>query len=671
MDDYKRLAQGVLVPSLFLLLFISSLILCADGIALGIPAETIAGAALFLCAALLLPLIVRLSLPASACRSRAAACLGLALCAIALSAYPAFRLLSLRACAAPGENDFRPQAVVESAEDLRYNRELVLRFAPKTPARVPFFKNGVRALVYAAPECDLGEGDEITLLCMPRFISREDCSRSPFLRSAARAGFRIFFRLRGDDFLLTRRAPETLRSLARRAIEENIDRLFDRETGALVKSLYFGSAHYLRKSTICDFKRAGVMHILAASGFNVGIVASIPLFLCSLFKLSRRYVLVLTIIPLYFYLYIANMPVSLLRAVIMYSLYALQRFFDLDRNILNTLFLSAVVILAACPHELYAPGFQLSFGASAGIVALYRIYRRLVFASPALLGDSLALTLSAQVLVYPVILFHMREVNLTGIVSNVLIIPATSLIFVLSMAANAVLPVWEGLASLIAALGGFSYGLTLHAVRLLASFPGHFRIDIAPPLLVIPFCLYLLPLALRRRRAAGALSLCSAFLIAWLMLAGWSRTAAPSRTLLLSSVAAVCRSDGRALVYGNIASFDDAKKIVTHLRQAGADNVEILITHPDYRNLSHFAYILRQSVVSRCAVGSGYRFSSAMGRFCRLLDREGLRLEILKSSRPRTRDPGDLARRAEELLDQRPAQDTILMMMRNSSSNLY
>jgi len=667
LDDYKRLAQGVLVPSLFLLLFISSSILCADGIALGIPAETVAGAALLLCAALLLPVIARFSFPAASRRSRTAACLGLTLCAIALSAPPAFRFLSLHARGAPGEKDFRPQAVVEIAEDLRYNRELVLRLTPALPSHL-LLSGGIRALVYAPPDCGLREGDEIVLLFMPRFISREDCARSPFLRSAARAGFRLYFRLRGDDFLLTRRAPETFRSLARRAIEGNIDRLFERETGALVKSLYFGSAHYLRKSTICDFKRAGVMHILAASGFNVGIVASIPLFLCSLFKLSRRYVLLLTIIPLYFYLYIANMPVSLLRAVIMFSLYALQRFFDLDRNMLNTLFLSAVLILAACPHELYTPGFQLSFGASAGIVALYRIYRRLVFAGPALLGDSLALTLSAQVLVYPVILFHMREVNLTGIVSNVLIIPATSLIFVLSMAANAVLPVWEGLASLIAALGDFSYGLTLHAVRLLASFPGHFRIDITPPLLIIPFCLYLLPLALPRRRAAGALSLCAAFLIAWLMLSGGSRTAAPPRSLLLSSVAAVCRSDGRALVYGSIASFDDAKKIVTHLRQAGADSVEILITHPDYRNLSHFAYVIRQSVVSRCAVDSDYRFSSALGRFCRLLDREGLRLEIVKSSRHGTRDPGDIARRADELLGASPAGGGT---ERRPPSNLY
>ncbi len=660
MEDYKRIAQGVLVPSLILLLFLSSSILCAYGLALDAPAEIIAGSALLLFAAILLPVVARFSLPAGAGGSRTGACCAIALCACSLSALSAFRILSIRAPNASYEKNFRPHARVESAEELRYSRELILRFAPETPVRTPFFKNGVRALVYAAPECDLGEGDDITLLFMPRFISREDCARSPFLRSAVRAGYRLFFRLRKDDYLLTHRASETFKSRARRAIEGNIDRLFERETGSLVKSLYFGSAHYLRKSTICEFKRAGVMHILAASGFNVGIVASIPLFLCSLLKLSRRHALLLTLIPLYFYLYIANMPVSLLRAFIMFSLYALQRFFDLDRNIMNTLFLSAVIILLASPHELYSPGFQLSFGATAGIIALFRIYRRFVFSNPSFLGDSLALTLSAQVLVYPVILFHMHEVNLTGVISNVVIIPATSLIFILSMIANAALPAWDLPASLIAACGEYAYGLTVQAVRLLAGCPGHFRIDHMHPLLIIPFCLYLLPLALSGRRIAGALSLLAAFGISWLMLSTDGHSEAPPGPLLLrSGAAAVCRRDGRALVYGNITSFDDAKKIVVHLRKAGADRVELLITNPDYRNLAHYSFILKQSVVSHCAIGSGYRLSSAMGRFCRLLDGEGLSLEIMKSPGLDTGRPEENARRAEEILARRPAGDKI------------
>jgi len=90
--------------------------------------------------------------------------------------------------------------------------------------------------------------------------------------------------------------------------------------------------------------------------------------------------------------------------------------------------LTCSIILIISPWEIFSPGFQLSFAATAGILIFYKQYRRSLETLPSIIADTTAVTLSAQIITLPIILFHMKQLNTAGILSNIIIIPLISLI---------------------------------------------------------------------------------------------------------------------------------------------------------------------------------------------------------------------------------------------------
>jgi len=95
--------------------------------------------------------------------------------------------------------------------------------------------------------------------------------------------------------------------------------------------------------------------------------------------------------------------------------------------------LTCSIILLISPWEIFSPGFQLSFAATAGILIFYKQYRQSLRSLPGIIADTTAVTLSAQILTLPIIIFHMNQLNTAGLFSNVVIIPLISLITGLSI----------------------------------------------------------------------------------------------------------------------------------------------------------------------------------------------------------------------------------------------
>ncbi len=206
-----------------------------------------------------------------------------------------------------------------------------------------------------------------------------------------------------------------------------IDSIFQKPAAGVIKALFTGNQNYVDKNVILAYRNSGVLHTLAASGMHVGIFAAIPAFL--LLPFFRKNIALLgSFLSVIFYLYITDLPISLIRAVIMFGFFYLQSLLFRSKNILNNLLLTGSVILVISPWEIFSPGFQLSFGATAGIIIFYKQYVKSLKNLPSFITGTIAVTLSAQVFTIPIIIFHMNQLNTAGIVSNVLIIPLISII---------------------------------------------------------------------------------------------------------------------------------------------------------------------------------------------------------------------------------------------------
>src|SRR6185503_781713 len=125
---------------------------------------------------------------------------------------------------------------------------------------------------------------------------------------------------------------------------------------------------------------------------------------------------------------------------------------DREAAVLNSLALAAVVILALRPNDLYDPGFQLSFAATAGIVVA-PLPRQPVLAA---IGVSAA----AQLAVLPIGLAHVNQVSTIGLIANLAVVPLAGLATILGLVA-------VGAAALATAVAGWLFAATWPVLLLL------------------------------------------------------------------------------------------------------------------------------------------------------------------------------------------------------------
>ncbi|MBI2553152.1 MAG: DNA internalization-related competence protein ComEC/Rec2, partial [Candidatus Rokubacteria bacterium] len=200
-------------------------------------------------------------------------------------------------------------------------------------------------------------------------------------------------------------------------------------SAALLAGLLLGERTEFPRAADEAFRRAGVYHILAVSGFNVALIASAVFLGLSLLRFPRRLVAATAIVLLLGFALVVGGQPSVVRATIMGVLLLLGLLLERETNLYNSLALAALLILLWRPGDLWEPGFQLSFAATLGILYLGRPWIRLLVARgwPPWLAASVAVSLGAQLAVLPVMLLHFNQLSLVGIAANLVVVPLAAL----------------------------------------------------------------------------------------------------------------------------------------------------------------------------------------------------------------------------------------------------
>jgi competence protein ComEC len=308
--------------------------------------------------------------------------------------------------------------------------------------------------------------------------------------------------------------------LRRRAVDAMAEAL-PPVSAALLAGLLLGERTDLPRDVDEAFRRAGVYHVLAVSGFNVALVASTTWALLALARAPGRVAALGALVVVVGFAAVVGPQPSVLRATLMAVLVLLALVVDREAAVLNSLALAAVAILALRPGDLHDPGFQLSFAATAGIVLAPLPRSRLAAA--------LVVSAAAQLAVLPIGLVHFNQVSTIGVLANLLVVPLAGLATVLGLFAiaigfvsatlagwlfAAVWPVLLALRGVVAAAAAIP-GAVVH---LPAPGPGAVVVYVAA--LVLALVAWHLRgthrrLARRLRLAAGALLVVSALATLW------------------------------------------------------------------------------------------------------------------------------------------------------------
>ncbi len=257
----------------------------------------------------------------------------------------------------------------------------------------------------------------------------------------------------------------------RRAFEGVLRRTLPPAKAALLSGLLFGTRGDLPPEIAKDFRDAGVYHILAVSGSNVAFIALPTLGLARRLRFTRRGAAVVTALVVVFYVYLTGASPSVVRAGVMAVVALGPGVFGRRGDSCTSLAAAGMLLLVANPLSLFDAGFQLSFGATLGILALYRPIRERLGRLPAWLAAGLAVTVAAQLAVLPISLYYFNGISLVSLVANLAVIPLVGALVYLGTAACLAGLVWLGPAWVINLVSSLLLGILTGSMALLARLP--------------------------------------------------------------------------------------------------------------------------------------------------------------------------------------------------------
>ena len=213
----------------------------------------------------------------------------------------------------------------------------------------------------------------------------------------------------------------------------------DSEQYAVVAAMALGDKSALTQELKDVYAETGASHVLALSGLHLGIIYA----LLSMLIVGRRWRMIsqiLIVIAIWAFVFLVGMSVSVVRAAVMLTAYALLSLGDRRRMSLNTLAFAALVLLLMNPMSLFDVGFQMSFMAVGAIIVLvpwleglfpegflqdHRVLRWL--------WSLVAVACAAQIGVAPLIAYYFERIATYFLLTNLIVVPAATLILWLSI----------------------------------------------------------------------------------------------------------------------------------------------------------------------------------------------------------------------------------------------
>jgi len=441
------------------------------------------------------------------------------------------------------------------------------------------------------------------------------------------------------------------------------------EEGALVESMLLGTRETVSEPVVEAFERTGTIHILAISGQHLAVLAAVVWFvLARVLRLPRRAALLATLALAVAYCALVGASPSVLRATIMIGIFLLGAVFRRESDAATSLAVSAVVVLAVDPGDLFSIGFQLSYAAILGLLYLFApvvaLLRRLVpAAQPRRIGarfyhpparrlaDAVALSVAAWLTTGPLVLLHFHLVTPAVVAGNLAALPLAWLLLTAGLALAALSPL-AGLAPALlvvpAAVAGVAAKALILLVGALAAAPGAYVYRPDPPVGALAASYAALGLlaaahrfGLGRRAKLGAA-------LAWLAAAGFialpggpgaprAETRLATLDVGLGTTTVIGLPSGETYLYdcGSSRHSDVGGRIIApYLWSRGIHRLDgVFLSHADRDHVSGLHSVLDRFPVGAVLVPAGF---DATDPGARLLDEIAARGVTI-----RTLAPGD------------------------------
>lgn len=383
------------------------------------------------------------------------------------------------------------------------------------------------------------------------------------------------------------------------------------QEAAILNGMLLGQIEEIDPDRNLDFQKTGIFHVFSVSGLHVGFLLLLNGWIMSLLKTKARTRFVSGIILLLFYGFLTGWPVSLQRAAIMGGMGLLAYYSGRHNSMLNALALAGVVILALNPAALLDISFQLSFGATFGLVYIFPLLRERLKTSR--VADIILLPLCAEIMIIPLIAYYFNLFSPVSLVANILSAYVTGGIVIAGFI-GFLMAQFSLLAAIFLYLAGALIELLLLLVDFLKNIPGAYHWS-GPGLgtamayyLVLVICLGALVKG-KRRIVQGGIAVIGLIIASFYLPAGLDSYGQMEVVFLdVGQGDSILLKTPRGkfiLVDGGGSSFYDvgSLKVMPYLHRRGINELYMIInTHPDIDHLQGLETVAAHTRVRHIAV---------------------------------------------------------------------
>ena len=218
----------------------------------------------------------------------------------------------------------------------------------------------------------------------------------------------------------------------RESIDNTIAHHLEGPQQVLAQALALGG-HYseLGEDTMKDFSYTGLIHILSISGSHIALLLALVYGLGRLIKLRKRTSLTIGILVACMYCGVVGGDAPVVRATMMSILMCMAYVKGRLYQAKQALCICAILCLVYDPFSIFDVSFQLSFGATYGLLIWGKVLYERIQWLPKWIKTPLVLCVSAQLLILPLQLYYFHYISIASLLAACIVAPLLDLSIVL------------------------------------------------------------------------------------------------------------------------------------------------------------------------------------------------------------------------------------------------
>ena len=218
----------------------------------------------------------------------------------------------------------------------------------------------------------------------------------------------------------------------RESIDKTISNYLEGPQQVLAQSLALGG-HYseLGEDTMKDFSYTGLIHILSISGSHIALLLALVYGLGRLIKLRKRTSLTIGILVACMYCGVVGGDAPVVRTTMMSILMCMAYVKGRLYQAKQALCICAILCLVYDPFSIFDVSFQLSFGATYGLLIWGKVLYERIQWLPKWIKTPLVLCVSAQLLIMPLQLYYFHYISIASLLAACIVAPLLDLSIVL------------------------------------------------------------------------------------------------------------------------------------------------------------------------------------------------------------------------------------------------